>query len=183
MLRNAGIGFRAIPARIDEQSIKATLSNEGLESREIADALAEAKARQISGRHPEYVVIGSDQVLDFQGTLLSKPTNTADARQQLCALRGKKHRLFSAAVIYQNHQPLWRFVGVGTLTMRDFSDAFLDGYLTRMGQDVCRTVGSYKLESEGIRLFSRVEGDYFSVLGMPLVEILAYLATSGKIET
>jgi len=182
MLRNAGVSFLAVPARTDESAIKKALLSEGYQGREVADALAEAKARQVSASHPESVVIGSDQVLEFEGKLLSKPRDIPEARKQLLALRGKNHKLLSAAVLYQNNVPLWRYIATVTLTMREFSHSFLEGYLEREGQGVCDTVGSYKLEREGVRLFSRIDGDYFSVLGMPLLEILAYLEISGKIE-
>ncbi|NOX39592.1 MAG: septum formation protein Maf [Alphaproteobacteria bacterium] len=182
MLRNAGVAFKAIQARTDEDSVKAAMLNEGAKSRDIADALAELKARRVSMMHPIARVIGADQVLEFQGEILSKPTSMTEARQHLVALRGQKHSLISAAVIYHNNRPEWRHVAKTDLWMRDFSDAYLDHYLTRLGEEALSCVGSYKLEAEGVRLFSRIEGDYFCVLGMPLVQILGHLTNIGQLE-
>lgn len=182
LLRNAAVPFTVQVARIDEQAIKHSLVAESASPRDIADTLAEMKARKISGKNPESLVLGSDQVLDFDGTLLSKPESADDALQQLLSMRGKRHRLFSAAVICENGQPVWRHVGRVTLYMRDLSDAYLQDYVGRNWPDIGQSVGSYQLENEGVRLFSRIEGDYFNVLGMPLLEILGYLAVRGNIE-
>lgn len=182
LLRNAGIDFEIETARIDEDSIKASLLAEGVAPKDIADALAEAKALKVSARKPEALVIGCDQVLDHGGKLLSKPRDEDDARAQLLALRGARHQLLSAAVIAHEGRPTWRHIGVVRLTMRDFSDGYLDRYLERNWDSISSSVGGYKLEEEGLRLFSRVEGDYFHVLGLPLMEILAYLGTTGDID-
>ena len=121
-------------------------------------------------------------MLEFQGQLINKPTSLKDARDQLILLRGKPHKLLSAAVIVRDGQPLWRHVGAVRLWMRDFSDEYLDAYLSRLGDEALTTVGAYKLEAEGVRLFSRIEGDYFTVLGMPLLEVLNYLTETGVLE-
>lgn len=155
---------------------------DGAKPRDIADALAEQKARRVSSKHPDALVIGCDQVLDFSGKLLSKPPTIAAAKQQLTALRGEQHSLYSAVVIYQNNRALWRHVGHTRLWMRDFSDQFLDGYLARTGNEITQTVGCYKFEEEGIRLFSKIEGDYFNILGMPLLELVNQLTTLGPLE-
>jgi len=182
MLTRAGLVFRVMPARVDEDSIKASLIAEGAPARDIADALAEMKAARISAKHPEAVVIGSDQVLEFEGQILSKPADMDQARHQLQQLRGNKHMLFSAAVIYQNGAPLWRHIGVARLWMRAFSDTYLDGYLDRMGPAAMTSVGGYWIEEEGARLFSRIEGDTFTILGMPLIEVLNYLSITNRID-
>lgn len=182
LLGRAGLAFEVIPARIDEQAIKDALVHEGATPRDIADALAEFKARRVSEKHADALVIGCDQVLDLNGRVLSKPETRDDARDQLCELRARRHALLSAAVIYDGGKPVWRHVGKAQLTMRPFSDAYLDDYLTRNWESVRHTVGCYKLEEEGIRLFTRVEGDYFVVLGLPLLEILSHLTTTGILK-
>jgi septum formation protein len=181
LLVNAHVPFEVVVARIDEEAVKASLVVDQAKPRDIADVLAEMKALRVSSKHPDAWVIGSDQVADFDGGLLSKPISIAQAREQLCLLRGQMHKLFSASVIARDGQIQWRHVGQARLWMRDFSDEWLDQYLSRMGDDAMATVGAYKLEEEGVRLFSRIEGDYFSVLGMPLLEILNHLTTIGAL--
>lgn len=182
MLERAGVDFDVRIARVDEDMIRDALVAEQAGPRDIADTLAEMKARKISDKMPGALVIGCDQVLSFEGRILSKPVSLADARQQLSALRGQRHTLLSAAVIVENGQPVWRHVGTVRLMMRDFSDAFLEGYLSRNWPGISDSVGGYKLEEEGVRLFSRVEGDYFTVLGMPLIELLSYLTLRGDLQ-
>lgn len=162
--------------------MKAALLVECASPRDIADTLAEAKARKISARHPGQLVLGCDQVLDHGGVCLSKPETPDDARTQLASLRGSTHRLLSAAVIYRDGEPLWRHVGTVRLTMRAFSDDYLDGYVARNWDSIRNSVGAYKLEEEGVRLFTRIDGDYFTVLGLPLLELLAYLTLRGDID-
>jgi septum formation protein len=182
MLQQSGVTFDVQTARVDEEMVRNALVAEQAPARDIADALAEMKARKVSDRHPGALVIGCDQVLSFEKTVLSKPPTRDAAREQLTALRGNRHQLLSAAVIYEDGQPIWRFVGTVRLVMRDFTDSFLDSYLDRNWPDVADSVGAYKLEEEGVRLFSRVEGDYFTVLGMPLLEILNYLTVRGDLQ-
>jgi septum formation protein len=181
LLRNAGLVIDARPARIDEEAIRAALDAEGATPRDVADALAEMKAKKLSDRHPAALVIGCDQVLDLDGQVLSKPGSVADARAQLASLRGRTHRLLSAVVVCHEGRPLWRHVGTARLTMREFSDDYLESYIARNWPDIGDSVGCYKLESEGVRLFSRIEGDYFSILGLPLIELLTWLAVRGDI--
>jgi septum formation protein len=182
LLTNAGVPFTAMPARVDEDAIKAALLAEGATPRDIADALAEFKARKLAEKHPDALVIGSDQVLEFQGQMLSKPASRDDAAGQLRAMRGNQHKLLSAVVVYENAEPVWRYVGQVRLLMRDVSDDFLEGYLDRNWPGIGDCVGAYKLEEEGVRLFSRVEGDYFTVLGLPLLELIGFLTQKGVIE-
>ncbi len=181
LLSNANVGYEIVKARVDEEMIKRSLQAEGATPRDVADALAEAKARKISLKRPEALVLGCDQVLDFNGTIFSKPQSVDDARNQLMLLRGQRHMLLSAAVLYQNGEPVWRYVGVVRLFMRQFSNGFLEDYLDRNFDSIRHSVGGYKLEEEGVRLFEKVDGDYFTVLGMPLVEILSYLTTRGDL--
>ncbi|MEC7259341.1 MAG: Maf family protein [Pseudomonadota bacterium] len=183
MMRNAGLIFEIERPRVDEEAAKSALLAEQARPRDIADALAEMKARKVSARYPGAMVIGSDQVLDFQGQMLSKPESAGHAVEQLSAMRGQRHSLYSAAVIVQDGTPIWRHVGHVRLMMRDLSDAYLSAYVARNWDDIRHSVGAYQLEREGIRLFTAIDGDYFTVLGMPLLQVLNFLALRGDIET
>lgn len=183
MLANARVAAQVVRPRVDEEAVKNALLAEAATPRNIADALAELKARKISEKHPGAMVIGCDQVLDFAGTLLSKPETPDQALDQLTQMRGKRHSLYSAAVIAENGRPVWRHIGQVRLHMRDLSDAYLQDYVRRNWDSIRLAVGAYKLEEEGVRLFSVIDGDYFSVLGMPLTDLLNYLAVRGAIET
>ena len=182
MLENAGVSFEVSLPRVDEDAVRQSLLAEGASARDIADALAELKARKVSTRMPGALVLGCDQVLSFDGQIMAKPTSREQAEQQLRQLRGAGHQLLSAAVICEDGQPIWRFVGTVRLQMRDFSDSYLTTYLDRNWPDISNSVGGYKLESEGVRLFNRVDGDYFTVLGMPLLELLSYLILRGDLQ-
>ncbi len=182
LLRNAGVDFRAVVARVDEDAMRDGMLAEGASARDIADALAEMKAQKVSARHPEALVIGCDQVLNLQGAMLTKPESREHAREQLMQLRGKRHELLSAAVICEAGKPLWRHVGQVRLTMRMFSESYLDAYVARNWDSIRHSVGAYKLEEEGVRLFSQVQGDYFTVLGLPLLELLSYLTLRGDLD-
>lgn len=182
LLRNAGLSFEVVKPRMDEDAIKAALLAEGTSPRDLADALAEGKAVKVSGKRPGALVLGCDQVLEFEGRVFSKPEGPEEARAQIAELRGGRHRLLSAAVIAENGKPIWRHVGTVRLQMRDVSDAWLDGYVARNWESIRHSVGGYKLEEEGVRLFTRIEGDYFTVLGLPLLELLAYLVDTGDID-
>lgn len=182
MLRNAGVPFEIEIPRVDEDALKSALLAEDAPPRDIADALAEMKARKIAARHPDALVIGCDQVLDFQGRLLSKPASPDEALAQLREMCGQRHMLLSAAVIYEGAEPVWRHVGQVRLQMRDASDAYLQDYVARNWDSIRHAVGAYKLEEEGVRLFSRIDGDYFNVLGMPLLELLNYLTGRGVLQ-
>ena len=181
MLRRAGLSVQALPARIDEEAIRAALEAEGANPRDVADTLAEMKARKLSDKHDGRLVLGCDQVLELGGGVFAKPGTAEAARAQLLRLRGKTHRLLSAAVLYRDGAPLWRHVGEVRLTMRHFSDTYLDDYLARNWPGIGESVGAYKLEEEGVRLMQRIEGDYFTILGLPLVELLGYLGQRGTI--
>lgn len=181
LLKNAGVEHQSQAARIDEESIKAALLAEDATPRDIADTLAEMKACKLSKPGDAHLVLGCDQVLSFKGSIFSKPKDVDEARAQLSDLRGQTHQLLSAAVIYEAAEPVWRHVGVARLTMRDFSDAYLDAYLARTWDSIRWSVGGYKIEEEGVRLFSAISGDLFTIQGLPLLPLLSYLTLRGTL--
>lgn len=183
MLRAAGLDPTAVAPRVDEATIRDALVAEGAHPRDIADTLAEMKARKVAEKHPTALVLGCDQVLALDRQTFAKPETQDDARQQLRQLRGKTHKLLSALVIYENAEPVWRFVGEARLTMHQFSDAYLDDYVTRNWDSIRHSVGCYKVEEEGVRLFSAITGDHFTILGLPLLPLLAWLGNRGMIAT
>lgn len=182
LLRNAAVSIDVQPARIDEEMIRASLEAEGTSPRDLADALAEFKARKISEKNPGRLVLGCDQVAELGGDVLSKPRDQAEAIAQLSAMSGKTHRLLSAAVLYEDGKPVWRHVGVVRLRMRELSATYVEDYVGRNWDSIRHAVGAYKLEEEGVRLFVKVDGDYFNVLGLPLSELLSYLILRGDLE-
>jgi septum formation protein len=181
LLRNAGIAFMAAAAAIDEDEIKAAFRAEGRPAAECATALAEAKAARVARRHPGSLVIGADQMLVCDGIWFDKPADLAAARAQLVALRGKRHELISALCVVRDGERLWHFVDRSSLIMRDFSDGFLDDYLTAVGDAVLGAVGAYHLEGRGVQLFARIEGGYFAILGLPLLPLLDFLRGHGVV--
>jgi septum formation protein len=183
LLHQAGVDHAVALPRVDEDMIKQAMLSEDAKPRDIADTLAEMKARKISDKNPGALVLGCDQVLDHRGVMLSKPTDPEDAMRQLKAMQGDRHSLLSAAVICEDGKPIWRHVGQVRLRMRQVSDAYLADYVTRNWDSIKHSVGCYKLEEEGVRLFSNIEGDYFHVLGMPLLELLNYLTLRGDLAT
>lgn len=183
LLRNAGVPVEPHPSRIDEEALRAALAAEDATPRDIADALAEAKALKLAQRHPTALVLGCDQILALGPRIFAKPASREEARQHLQDLAGHTHQLLSALVLYHNTEPIWRHVGVARLTMREASSAYLDAYLDRNWPDIAQSVGCYQLESEGIRLFSAIEGDYFTILGLPLLPLLTYLSLRGFIPS
>lgn len=183
LLRNAGIEVTALPARIDETAIRHSLEAEAAKPHDIADALAEMKARKLADKHPEGLVLGCDQVLAFGNRIYGKPETLDEARAQLFAFRGQTHQLISALVLYDAGKPVWRHISRARLTMHRASDDYIDAYLARNWHSIRHSVGAYKLEEEGIRLFSAIEGDYFTILGLPLLPLISYLGTRGFIAT
>jgi len=184
MLTAAGVPFEARPPQVDEESLKAGLSQQGINPRDLADALAEAKAVALSRREPDALVVGCDQVaVAADGTLLDKPGSRIGLRSQLGQLRGSTHKQLSAAVVAEGGRPVWRHIDEARLTMRAFSDAFLDDYVDAEGEASAGCVGGYRIEAIGVQLFSRIDGDHFTILGMPLLPLLDYLRTRAMIPT
>jgi septum formation protein len=181
MLEAAGLSFRVVPADVDEPAIRQRIANADLAR--VAATLAEAKAVAVSEAYPDALVIGADQVLAIDDKLFNKPKDLDEAREQLKELRGEAHHLHTAAALAQAGKILWSHTETARLIMRSFSDAFLDRYLAEMGARVCHTVGAYEIEGCGIQLFERVEGDSFTIIGLPLLPLLAELRARGAIDT
>lgn len=177
MLENAGIRFSVQTAPVDEAALRAGLA--GATTEQAATVLAAAKAQMVSEAVPAALVIGADQILDLDGTWLEKPGDVAAARQQLWSLRGRTHHLVSAVVAWQRGRQIWQAVDRAELEMRPFSVAFLEDYMAQAGMAVTSCVGAYQLEGLGAQLFESVRGDYFTVLGMPLLPVLAMLRQQG----
>jgi septum formation protein len=180
MLSAAGVAFDATFAGVDEDAAKVALRH--LAPRDLADALAELKAVKVSARMPGHLVLGSDSmvVLD-DGTILDKPVDRADAAAHLRAMSGKRHDLWSAAVIAENAQPIWRHVDRAKMHVRPLSDAFIETYLDAEWPAIAGCVGCYRIEGPGAQLFTRIEGSQFTVLGMPLLNILDFLRVRGEL--
>ncbi|SNS71768.1 septum formation protein [Sphingomonas laterariae] len=180
MLNDAGVPHDAMAPGVDEDAAKAALKADGNDARRMADALAELKAIKLSRRFPQDLVLGCDQTLAMaDGAMLDKPASRDDAARQLQGLRGTTHKLTSAAVICLGGEPIWRHVDVARLTMRNFSDAWLDAYLDQEWPAIGGCVGAYRLEGLGAQLFARIEGSHFTILGLPLLPLLDYLRVRG----
>jgi septum formation protein len=181
LLQRAGLAFMVETASVDEDEIKASFRAEKADAASCAVALAEAKARRVSRRHPGALIVGADQILVCAGAWFDKPADRAAARAHLVALRGRRHELVSAVCVVRDGERLWHFVDRPSLTMRPFGDAFLDRYLEQCGADILASVGAYRLEGLGIQLFSRIDGDFFAILGLPLLPLLHFLRGAGAL--
>jgi septum formation protein len=179
MLAAAGIGALAHPSGVDELSVKREFGRDSFAPEMLPLVLAKAKAIAVSARHENALVIGADQILILDNRIFDKPQSLTEARNQLVDLRGRTHRLVSAAAVVRRSEVLWALSDTAELTMRNFSDAFLSDYLSAAGEEALSSVGAYKVESRGIQLFERVSGDYFTVLGLPLLPLLAFLRSAG----
>ena len=182
MLTAAGVPFEAVAPRVDEESAKESFRARGLGARDLADALAELKAIRVSASRPGDVVLGCDQTLELDdGTMLDKPGD--DVASQLRILSGRTHRLFSAVVAVENGQPVWRHIDKAVLTMRPLSDPFIQNYVAREGDAVSGCVGSYRVEGLGAQLFTRIDGNHFTILGLPLLPLLDWLRVRGLLTS
>lgn len=182
LLRNAGVAFRAEPAAIDEEAVKRQFRLAGKNAAACAMALAEAKARVVSARHPGAIVLGADQLLVQGADWFDKPADCAAAADQLRRLAGKTHELVTAACAVRDDACLWRETTTPRMTMRRFGEAFLAGYIAAEGDALLGSVGAYRIEGRGAQLFERVDGDYFAVLGLPLLGLLGFLRGCGVLQ-
>ena len=182
LLVNAGIAVEAIAAGVDERALEAPLRDSGVSPEDVALVLAEAKAVDVSGKKSGSLVLGCDQTLSLGDEVFHKPADMEGARRHLLALSGKTHQLNSAAVLVRDGAVLWRHVGVANLTMRKLDPAFIGRHLARVGQKALGSVGAYQIEGEGIQLFEKIEGDYFTIVGLPLLAVLVELRKLGAID-
>ena len=183
MLRAAGVAFSIEPARVDEGAVKDAMRAEDPDGRETARMLAALKARRVSAGAPGAFVIGADQLLVCGEEWFDKPVDVEDARGQLRRLRGRRHTLVTAVSVVRDEEEIWGVVATPELAMRPFSDAFLEGYLERAGEGILACVGGYEAEGLGAQLLAEIKGDWFAVLGMPLLPLLAFLREHGLVET
>lgn len=184
MLKAAGIAFTVIPAAIDEAAIRDALTaeNEAIDPADVAEILARAKGEAVSRGNPDSLVISADQTLSLDGQILSKPADLDEAREALLHLRGADHRLHTAAALVESGEVVWSHVESAHMKMRKFSFDFLSEYLVRAGEEVCQSVGAYQFEGLGLQLFEEVDGDYFSILGLPMLPLMAELRSRGVIS-
>lgn len=182
LLRAAGVDFTAMPARVDERAIEAPLAAVGAGADAIALALAEAKAGAVAAAEPDALVIGADQTLAIDGHQLHKPANLAEAREQIRTLAGRSHRLYSALAGAKDGAIVWRHGEMAEMTLRPLGDGDIDAYLAEVGEAASASVGGYQVEGPGIRLFERIDGDYFAILGLPLLPLLAWLRSEGALK-
>jgi septum formation protein len=182
MLREAGLEFRQVPAVVDERVLEEQFLAEdksGINGGKLAQILAKTKASEVSKRFPQAVVTGVDQVMECDGQLFHKPSTQEEARQQLASLRGRTHQLHTGLSVFMEGLEKWRYLAVAYMTMRSFSDAFLDAYCAAEGETMLQTVGAYRIEGRGVQLFSSIEGDHFTIVGLPLIPLLEYLRNIG----
>lgn len=182
MLEDAGLVFEVERPEIDERAVEAAVHNSGVTPEDLALILAEAKALDISLKRPGALVIGTDQTLSLEDNVLHKPKDMEEARRRLLLLSGKTHQLNSAIVVLRDGEVLWRHVGIARLTMRPLEPAFIGRHLSRVGDAALSSVGAYQIEGEGIQLFEKVDGDHFTIVGLPLLPLLAKLRELGAID-
>jgi septum formation protein len=182
LLQNAGVPCEAVPSNVDERAVETPLVRSGALPEDVALVLAEAKALEVSERRPGNLVIGSDQTLSLGGQLLHKPPDMEAARRRLLELSGKAHQLNSAVVLARNGEAVWRHVATASLTMRNLTAEFVGRHLARVGEKALSSVGAYQIEGEGIQLFETLEGDHFTIVGLPLLPLLGALRNLGALD-
>jgi len=182
MLRDAGISVEAVAPGIDERAVDATLEGTGVTPADVAQILAEAKAVAVSEAYPDAIVIGADQTLSLEDRIFHKPADMEGARRHLLALSGKTHELNSAVVLARAGVPVWRAVEVARMTMRQLEPAFIGRHLSRVGNAALQSVGAYQVEAEGIQLFEAIDGDLFTIVGLPLLPLLQALRAEDAID-
>lgn len=182
ILVNAGLEVEAVAPDVDERALEAPLQDSGVTPEDVALVLAEAKATDVSARQPGALVLGCDQTLSLGDEVFHKPADIEGARRHLLALSGQTHQLNSAAVLVKDGQVVWRHVGIANLTMRELSPAFIGRHLARVGKKALGSVGAYQIEGEGVQLFEKIDGDYFTIIGLPLLPLLAELRNLGAID-
>ncbi|PWL19557.1 septum formation inhibitor Maf [Falsochrobactrum shanghaiense] len=182
LLKNAGLDFSSESADLDERAVEAPLYESGATPEDVALVLAEAKALDVSAKNPDAMVIGCDQTLSMGDGIFHKPADMDAARRQLLKLSGQTHQLNSAVVLVKNGETLWRHVSIARMTMRDLDPGFVGRYLGRVGDIALASVGAYQVEGPGIQLFERIEGDYFTIVGLPLLPLLAQLRKEKLID-
>ena len=180
ILENSGVEHTCITSSVDEDEIKQSMKKDGADVESVAIALAEAKAWEVAGKlvaehQPDVLVIGADQILECDGRWFNKPSDRKAAAETLRALRGRTHRLISAVTVFRGDECIWRYLESPGLTMRNFSEGFLEDYLNAAGSEILDSVGAYRLEGSGAQLFSRIDGDYFTILGLPLLALMEFL--------
>ena len=183
ILENAGLRFAVEAARVDEEQARASLEAEGATTAQMAETLAELKARKVARRHPAALVIGADQMLDCAGRRFDKPKDRAEAKRHLQAFSGKRHSLISAACVVRDDARIWHLTARAELTVRPLDEPFIDSYLAAVGPHAMASVGAYQLEGLGAQLFSRIDGDYFTILGLPLLPLLDFLRAHRVLAT
>ena len=182
LLFKAGLDFTVLDAAVNETEVKSSYVNEGYSARDVADVLADMKAKKVSDKYPDKLVIGCDQIMEYEGQILSKAISATDLVDQLRALRNKNHTLYSACVVYYANKAEWRFIGSATITMRDLSDEYIFKYVDNNWNEVKHCVGGYQIENCGISLLSKINGDYFSILGLPIIELINHLVNRGVLK-
>lgn len=182
MLEDAGLAFTVQRPEIDERAVESAVEGTGMTPEDLASILAEAKALDVSQRSPGALVIGTDQTLSLGDEVLHKPRDMEEARRRLLALSGKTHQLNSAVVLVRDGEAIWRHVGIARLTMRTLDPGFVGRHLSRVGDKALSSVGAYQIEGEGIQLFEKIEGDHFTIVGLPLLPLLATLRELGAID-